>query len=64
VPDVSQFVADFTRLHMLLSLSDEDPNEPDDPRFEAAIQRRLKKDPAQLRKLQRIASEVAKLVSD
>jgi len=61
---LSQLAADLSRLHLLLSLADGDPDDCNDPRFEAAIRRRLKKDPAQARQLRQIASEVAMLVAD
>jgi len=54
----------LSRLHLLLSLADGDPDDCNDPRFEAAIRRRLKKDPAQARQLRQIATEVAMLVAD
>jgi len=60
----SQLAADLSRLHLLLSLADGNPDDLYDLRFEAAIKRRLKKDPAQARQLRQIASEVAMLVSD
>jgi hypothetical protein len=60
----SQLAADLSRLHLLLSLADGNPDELYDLHFEAAIKRRLKKDPAQERQLRQIASEVAMLVSD
>jgi hypothetical protein len=60
----SQFAADLSRLHLLLSLADGNPEDLSDLRFEAAIRRRLNKDPAQARQLRQIASEVAILVSD
>jgi len=56
--------ADLSRLHLLLSLADGNPDELYDLRFEAAIKRRLKKDPAQERQLRQIASEVAILISN
>jgi hypothetical protein len=48
---------------MLLSLADGDPDEFRDPRFEAAVKRRLNADPAQARHLRQIATQVAILVS-
>jgi hypothetical protein len=65
VPDasLSRMAADLSRLHTLLSLADGDPDDFNDPRFEAAINRRLKKDPAQVHQLRQIATEVAMLVS-
>jgi hypothetical protein len=61
---LSQLAADLSRLHILLSLSDGDPDDINDPRFEAAIKQRLRKDPTQARQLKRIATEVSMLVSD
>ena len=61
---LSQLAADLSRLHLLLSLSDGDIDSIIDPRFEAAIKRRLNRDPAQVRQLRRIATEVSMLVSD
>jgi len=63
---LSQLAADLSRLHRLLSHADGDPDEYEfnDPSFEAALRRRLKKDPAQAQQLRQIASEVAMLVSD
>ncbi len=60
---LSQFAADLSRLHILLSLAEGDPDEIDDPRFKAVIQQRLKKDPAQVRQLRRIAAELSMLTS-
>ena len=62
-PSLSQLAADLSRLHILLSLADGDPEEFRDPRFEAAVKRRLNADPAQARHLRQIATEVAILVS-
>jgi len=62
-PSLSQLAADLSRLHILLSLADGDPDECFDPRFEAAVKRRLNADPAQARHLRQIATEVAILVS-
>jgi hypothetical protein len=61
---LSQIAADLSRLHNLLSLADGDPYEYNDLCFEAAVKRRLNKDPAQMRQLQQIAAEVSMLVSD
>lgn len=61
---LSQIAADLSRLHNLLSLADGDPYEYNDLTFEAAVKRRLNKDPAQMRQLQQIAAEVSMLVSD
>ena len=63
MPDVSlsKIAADLSRLHSLLSLADGDPDSINDPRFEAAIRRRLKKNPVEVRQ---IAAEVAMLMSD
>jgi hypothetical protein len=61
---LSQLAADLSRLHILLSLSDGDPDEVDDPRFKAAIQQRLRSDPTQVRQLKRIAREVSILMAD
>lgn len=58
-PSLTQLAADLSRLHTLLSVTDGDLNAIDDPRFQAAIQRRLKKDPAQVRRVRRIATEVS-----
>ncbi len=61
---LSQFASDLSRLHVILSVEDGDLEEYRDPAFEARIRRRLKMDgPRQVRQLQHIASEVAKLVS-
>jgi len=60
----SQLAADLSRLHLLLSLADGNPDELYDLRFEAAIKRRLKKRSAQERQLRQIASEVAILISN
>ena len=62
-PSLSQLAADLSRLHILLSLADGDPDDVYDPRFEAAIKRRLKNDPAQARQLRRIATEVSMLMA-
>ena len=61
---LSQLAADLSRLHLLLSVPDGDPYEYTDPRFEAALRRRLTKDPAQAIQLRKIATEVAMLMSD
>jgi len=61
---LSQMAADLSRLHILLSLSEGDAKDIIDARFEAAIKRRLNQDPARLRQLQRIATEVSMVVSD
>ncbi len=61
-PSPSQLAADLSRLHALLSLTDGDPDDVYDPRFEAAVQRRLTNDPAQVRRLRRIATEVSMLM--
>lgn len=65
MPDrsLSQLAADLSRLHMLLSMADGDPDACSDPRFEAAVKRRLNADPAQALHLRQIATEVAILVS-
>lgn len=60
---LSQLAADLSRLHLLLSLADGDPDDFVDPRFEAAVKRRLNADPAQAKHLRQIATEVAILVS-
>lgn len=60
---LSQLAADLSRLHILLSLADGDPDDVYDPRFEAAIKRRLRNDPGQARQLRRIATEVSMLVA-
>ena len=62
-PSFSQLAADLSRLHLLLSVADGDPDEFCDPRFEAALKRRLNADPAQVRHLRKIATEVSMLVS-
>jgi hypothetical protein len=63
-PSLSQLAADLSRLHILLSLADGDPDDVYDPRFEAAIKRRLNSDPGhQVRQLRRIATEVSMLVA-
>jgi len=61
---LSQIAADLSRLHNLLSLADGDPYEYVDLPFEAAVKRRLNRDPVQLLRLRRIATEVAMLCSD
>jgi len=61
---LSQIAADLSRLHNLLSLADGDPYEYVDFPFEAAVKRRLNRDPVQLLRLRRIATEVAMLCSD
>ena len=65
MPDtsLSQLAADLSRLHILLSLADGEPDDFFDPRFEAAIKRRLNRDPAQVRQLRQIATEVSMLVA-
>ena len=65
MPDtsLSQLAADLSRLHILLSLADGEPDDYFDPRFEAAIKRRLNRDPAQVRQLRQIATEVSMLVA-
>jgi hypothetical protein len=65
VPDLSssQLAADLSRLHLLLSLPDGDPDDFIDPRFEAAVKRRLNADPSQTKHLRQIAREVAMLVA-
>ncbi|PYQ62437.1 MAG: hypothetical protein DMF58_01845 [Acidobacteria bacterium] len=60
---LSQLAADLSRLHILLSLADGEPDDYFDPRFEAAIKRRLNRDPAQVRQLRQIATEVSMLVA-
>ena len=60
---LSQLAADLSRLHILLSLADGEPDDFFDPRFEAAIKRRLNRDPAQVRQLRQIATEVSMLVA-
>ena len=62
-PSLSQLAADLSRLHILLSLPDGDPDDVYDPRFEAAIKRRLNNDPARARQLRRIATELSMLVA-
>jgi len=61
---LSQLAADLSRLHLLLSLADGNPDDFSDPAFEAALRRRLKGDPAQARQIWQIATEVAFLVAD
>jgi len=61
---LSQIAADLSRLHNLLSLADGDPYEYVDLPFEAAVKRRLNRDPAQVLRLRRMATEVAMLCSD
>jgi len=59
----SQMAADLSRLHLLLSMPDGDPDELFDPRFEAAIKRRLNRDPLQVRQIRQIAREVSLLTA-
>jgi hypothetical protein len=61
---LSQIAADLSKLHNLLSLADGDPYEYVDLPFEAAVKRRLNRNPEQVLQLRRIAKEVAMLVSD
>jgi hypothetical protein len=61
---LSEIAADLSRLHNLLSFADGDPYEYNDLCFEAAVKRRLNKDPSQVRQLQQIATQVSMLVSD
>ena len=65
MPDLSlsQIAADFSRLHILLSMPDGDPDDLFDPRFEAAIKRRLNRDPLQARHIRQIAREVSLLTA-
>jgi hypothetical protein len=60
----SQIAADLSRLHILLSMPDGDPDDLFDPRFEADIKRRLNRDPLQARHIRQIACEVSLLTAD
>lgn len=60
---LSQIAADLSRLHILLSMPDGDPDDLFDPRFEAAIKRRLNRDPHEAGHIRQIAREVSLLVS-
>jgi len=66
LPDrsLSQIAADLSRLHILLSMPDGDPDAFFDPRFEAAIKRRLNRDPSEARQFRDIAREVSLLTGD
>ncbi|HUJ14359.1 MAG TPA: hypothetical protein VL284_11270 [Thermoanaerobaculia bacterium] len=51
-------------MHILLSMPDGDPDAFFDPRFEAAIKRRLNRDPSEARQFRDIAREVSLLTGD
>ena len=65
MPDLSlsQIAADLSRLHILLSMPDGDPDDLFDPRFEAAVKRRLNRDPQQARHIRQIVREVSLLTA-